>query len=171
MQNRLPFQIEIPRRSFACTKGLEPFKVGADYFSVLVDETEGLKRYDFCETCWENGVKEEFLSTAKSSWKSKVPEKKTERDLFQNRDEKILHLLKTSCPSGSFEEEMERFVLAIYLARKKILLLRQELAEENGVIDLYEVAETEEMIAVKKMPWNQIQVNKIQIELAEKLKI
>ncbi|MCB1148978.1 MAG: hypothetical protein KDK48_02340, partial [Chlamydiia bacterium] len=41
------------------------------------------------------------------------------------------------------------FLVALYLARKKKLLLRQEMVAEGRTTYLYEVAETEEIIPIE----------------------
>jgi len=67
------------------------------------------------------------------------------------------------------EESIQAFVLAIYLERKRLLFFRREIEQEGHSMNLYEVAETEEMLCVKKVPLSALQIDKVQRELAKKL--
>lgn len=163
------FQIEIPRRSSYCARGGETLVPSMEYYSILLENPEnGFHRHDFCPNCWENSAKLDFLPKSVSSWKSIVMEKK-EKFIPQNRDEKILYLLKEALTQEYEDKHVEVFILALYLARRKKLLLRQELQREDGIFNLYEIADTEEMLCVKKFNLAQIQVEKIQLQLAKKL--
>ena len=166
------FQIEIPRRSNSCSKGFETLQPGMDYYSVLhEDEVLGLKRQDFCPTCWEASGREEALTTGKTHWKSKVSTKKDDKFLSLNRDERVLELLRETLQHNHEDALTEGFVLALYLARKRIIALRQELKQEDGsYVNLYEILATEEMICVKKAELPHLQIEKIQLKLASRLK-
>lgn len=166
------FQIEIPRRGPSCVKGFETLQPGMDYFSVLQeDEHVGLKRQDFCPICWEASAKEEALANGRTHWKSKVSTKKDDKFLSMNRDERVLELLRETLQQTHEEALTECFVLALYLARKRIMALRQELKQEDGsYINLYEILASEEMIAVKRVELSSMQTDKIQLKLASRLK-
>lgn len=169
MLNRTPFQLEIPRRASICAKCHNELTCGMDYYSALIeDEMQGLNRQDFCSSCWE--TKEAF--EPKSSWKSKVVSKKEDnRNLNLTRDEKILELLKSALQNDSKDSEAEAFILALYLARRRLLILRQELRQDNGdIICLYEESATEVMHGVKKIAVSLLDINKIQANVAEKLR-
>jgi hypothetical protein len=167
------FQIEIPRRSSSCAKGHESFAPGAEYYSVLVEGPNGeLQRQDFCLTCWDESARQESVKNARSYWKSKVPKKQVTEPLSRNRDERALQLLKQALNAETPHNHEEAFVLALFLARSRVLYLRQLLQQEDGSkINLYEVAATEEMLAVKKIDLPQLQIDKIQQQLAEKMNI
>ena len=176
------FQLEIPRRATTCFKGNEALLPGMDYYSVLTPaalassaqaskEEKKIYRQDFCPLCWEQSAKEETIQQQKSYWKSKVSAKKEEKQLALSRDERALELLKASLHQSYEGVEAECFVLALYLARRKIVALRQELKQENGEnIQLYEIHATEEILCVKKIDLSQFSIQNIQIILAEKLK-
>lgn len=164
-------QIEIPKRSQICAKGNEPLSPGMEYYSVLVEDDEKeMVRHDYCSSCWDKFVQKEVNKQA-THWKSKVPTKKEETALPKQRDERAMILLKHGLTKDSVDAQAEAFVLALYLARKRIINLRQELAQEDGsLISLYEVADTEEMLIVKKLKLSQLQTEKIQQDLAKKFK-
>lgn len=151
------FYQEIPRRAHICTAGEERLEPGMEYFSIL---NENGQRSDFCPSCW----KQEFLNGARSYWKSIVPTKAQENPLPKTRDARVLHLLKEALAEQSFDEA---FVLALYLARKRLLLLRNEIKEE--MMQVYEVAETEEMLCIKKFPLSELDTEKIQLSIAAKI--
>lgn len=167
-----PFQLDIPKRAQACAKGGEQLTPGMDYYSILVeDDALGLVRHDYCTACWEKGAKAEALANARSQWKSKVVfRKEDDAQMHLNRDEKILYLLREAMKEQTDEAMAETFVLALYLARRRLLYLRQELEEEGHTVQLYEVAATEEMLAIKKIALSHLQIEKIQQDVAKKLK-
>ena len=169
--NKLSFLLEIPKRASACAKGGEVLTAGKEYYSVLTENDQGgVLRKDFCCECWKESVKQELGLSATSYWKSQVPEKKKGDSLPQERDLKALELLKEMLGSGDSITKTEAFVLALYLARKKKIFLRQQLNNENGSIwFVYEVASTEEMLSVPKCELANIEISEVQQILAKKL--
>ena len=168
MSKRPLLQLEIPRRSRTCTKGAEPLLPGMEYYSILFIEGETFKRQDFCPTCWEQ-IKAEKINQADSHWKSKVPAKQEAlKDL--SRDERAMELLREALQTNAPEQRAEAFVLALYLARKKQLILRHELEQDGELVSLYEDPSTEEILTVKQAELTPPQIKQIQEELAKKLK-
>lgn len=170
MTAKLSFQIEIPKRSNACSQKQESFASGSTYFSVLTYAEDGsLKRQDFCTACWD-GLKNSPDLQAKTHWKSRVVGKKSDVDRNQDRDERALELLKDALTRNTKEDNAEAFVLALYLARRRILSYRQQMQHEDGsMVNLYEVAATEEMLCVRSVALSQLQVASLQKSLAAKL--
>ncbi|KIC76612.1 hypothetical protein DB41_FI00220 [Neochlamydia sp. TUME1] len=164
-------KIEIPKRAAHCMHGNEPLIPEMEFYSILLFQEEEYQRKDFCLACWEKFAKEDFSTTAKTAWKAKVVSKKEKEEIsFKTRDEKAFYLLKNLLQSPSEEEWAEAFILALYLARRKIIYLRQELPQENGsVVAIYEVAATEEMWAVKRKPLSSSDIKALQVKIAEKL--
>jgi len=164
-------QIIIPTRGDLCAKGEELFIPGMEYYSVLCKGDEkGITRQDFCLNCWELFARHDFTKSSQTYWKSKVPPKKKAPAAPLHRNEKALELLKASVACDQMEDQAEAFVLAVYLARKKLLYLRDEVLDESGKrIQFYEVAATEEMIGVPKIDLSAIPIDKIQSNLAKKL--
>jgi hypothetical protein len=163
------FQIEIPKRSTHCSKGNELLVPGSEYYSTLtLDKEKGYARQDFCLSCWENSEK----NGVQTAWKAKVVTKNEQGDhSSKTRDEKAIHLLKGATASFNEEEWAEVFVLALYLARRRILYLRQELTQEDGsTLCIYEVAATEEMIPVKRKSLMRVNIDEVQSKIAQKLK-
>lgn len=167
----LPFLITIPKRNSQCTGHGETLSSGMTYYSLLVEAEEVTKREDYCEGCWEATQKHQ-LSHMQTHWKSKIPPRSGKEKGSKTEEELALNLLKESLSEQGKEAQSEAFVLALFLARKRYLYLRQQLKQENGkVINLYEVATTEEMIPVQKITLSELDVKRIQERLALKFSI
>ncbi len=154
------FQITIPRRSNRCAKGDDPFVPSTSYYSLVEEGEKGeLERRDYCEACWKGVDKD-----GRTYWKGRVPEKK-ERAKYADlsRDARALALLRDALKGESTQDEA--FVLALYLQRQKKLLSRKVVKEQQ----LYEVAGTEEMIAVPVIKLSSLQVETVQKQIAEKM--
>ncbi|MBA3958739.1 MAG: hypothetical protein H0X51_10160 [Parachlamydiaceae bacterium] len=167
-----PFQIEIPKRGKSCAVAGEEFVAGHDYYSVLIAEEEGFQRKDFCLVCWNNLEKEKVIENVDSHWKSTVSAQKANNEpvAIKSRDERALELLKIALQNEALEDQVEAFVLALYLARRKLLHLRQEIQRDGQKVNLYEIVATEEMIAVKRVLVSQLQITAVQTRIAEKLR-
>ncbi len=150
-------KITIPRRARHCFHGQEPFTSGAEYVSLIIEEPKDLIRQDYCMECW-NHVQSQLPS--KIYWKAKLPEKSEGNPEELSHNEKVFALLRES------DDVTTCFVLALYLARKKKLILRQDLEEAM----IYEVPETEEMIVVKKVDLSLLEETKVQQSIADLLK-
>lgn len=166
------FQIEIPKRATCCIKGGEPLLQGSDYYSALVrgESEEVYQRQDYCLACWEKTSDQ--VSHLSSSWKSTVPLKKDGSELPKRRDERALYLLKEALANQDSSQSIaEAFILSLYLARRRLVFLRQEMKREGKLpVSIYEVAETEEMLCVPKIALSDLHVEKVQLELAKKFK-
>lgn len=168
MRERL-FPIEIPKRSRHCAESAETFLPGSEYYSILIDkEEENWERMDFCLRCWAE-AKQKWSEKVHTHWKSQIPPEQTKADLNKSRNEKALELLREAIQADTSDEHAEAFILALYLVRCRVLALRQQLVREGVKIGLYEVIATEEMLPVRLLPLSQLQVNKLQEQLAKKL--
>ena len=167
------FQVEIPKRGPICAKGGEPFEPGLDYYSQLLedDNAGSLQRLDYCKQCWEEISRTKGGRRAATSWRSSVPAAKGLSDLPKKRDDRALYLLKEALNSQSPDQVPEAFVLSLYLARRRLITLRHEMkSDARGPLSIYEVADTEEMLCVPKLALSELQVEKLQLELAKKFK-
>jgi len=166
-------KIEIPRRNGLCAHCQQPLQPGTPYFSVLLDETkEGVyTRLDYKADCWKQEGLQQSYQKARSIWKAKVPLKKDLSELPKQRDARALFLLKESLANHAPESYAESFVLSLYLARRRKIAMRQESFFSDGhPASLYEVYETEEMLLVPKLALSNLEVEKIQLAIAAKLK-
>lgn len=170
MSSKGAFQIVIPRRAPTCSRAFEPFTPGMEFHSVLKEGDDGeYVRLDYCLKCWEKHREESAQEQIASSWESTVPLKKEASDLPKQRDARALYLLKETLNHSDSDSIAEAFVLSLYLARRRRLLSRQEMKLADGrPAMVYEVAETEEMLCVPKLPLSELQVEKVQQALAKK---
>ena len=147
--------LKIPRRSNACHDKGEQFKPGMEFISHLFESEKGeVVRKDFCLTCADLEKGGSF-----GRWKGKVPYPK-EKKLPVERNARALELLRRALEED--QAASEAFVLALYLARARLIVARQEF---EGKI-FYEVIATEEMLAVTRVPLSQLEIAKIQTRLA-----
>jgi anion-transporting ArsA/GET3 family ATPase len=177
MTGKLPFNLDIPKRGASCAKGGEAFHPGTEYHSILLETNQDqYKRQDFCCACWDNFAKEEMLAQATSHWKAHVivSAKQNDKGIIakqdQIQDDQVLDILKNGLDSEKIEDHAESFLLALYLARKKILILREQFEKENQTIFLYEIASTEEILPIRKVALSELQTAAIQQRLASKLR-
>lgn len=172
MNKRPSFQLEIPRRSHKCAECQTTFEPGTEYTSSILEgqDDESWQRLDFCVVCWDRGEKSRALKGVRTYWKSRVPQRKKILD-SQEQNDRAFELLRDALSSGDDEAQAEAFVLSLFLVRKKVLLFRQELEKDQGTLfNIYESADTEEMICVPKISLSSFQIEKVQMELARKLK-
>lgn len=168
------FQIEIPKRGVACIKDGLVLTPGMEYFSALFFDGIGGEylRRDYCSKCWDELQQQNEHERIASTWKSIVPPKKQESELPKQRDERALYLLREALASEAIKIDRhiqgEAFILALFLARRRKIHFRQELIHEKVVYNLYEVADTEEMLSVPKLKLSDLPVESIQISLAKK---
>lgn len=167
------FNIEVPKRQNICAKGQEILTPGSDCFSLVSEIEEScFSRYDYCPECWKQLEGSSEAVNAVTVWKSKVPEKEEAAKPSLDRDESALALLKKCAESPDQSERQEAFILALYLARRRLIIQRKEIPGEDGAPDalLYEVAHNGELLVVNKQTLPSLQVEKVQQSLAKKMK-
>ena len=157
------FQIEIPKRGSHCSSCNSLLEPETEYGSVITS-ADGMVRKDYCSSCCEQ------TEGGLAHWRGVVPKRMKEEPLPKDREERALVLLKRML--GDEEaSHAEAFVLALYLHRKKMLHLRQEMTRDEGqVYFLYEVVDTEEMLAVPKVKISSSEVDQLQKKVAVILK-
>ncbi|HJW86750.1 MAG TPA: hypothetical protein VJ440_08970 [Candidatus Brocadiaceae bacterium] len=108
----------------ACNKG---FSEEEEYYSAIFDEQGGFIRKDFCIPCWSMPKSEVFFSF----WKTKVPKQGKPTQKFLNTD---VLLDMVSKLEGSMEAHQRnlRYVLVLYLIRKKVFKFKSLSREEGG---------------------------------------
>lgn len=151
--------LKIPRRKRHCDLCTQSFAPQSTYDTVLVEKEEGWDRRDFCSSCWNPELKQ----SAKSHWRAIVPRKiegaaATEETFLELIDHLRLILEKASNPS-------QAFILALYLARKKLLQKRQEVEHDGVLVTLYEVKGNEEILAVPHIDITTLDAASLQEEL------
>lgn len=153
---------EIPKRSVACCGCQAPLQRGMQLLSVLLDEAPF--RADYCPQC-----------AAKApdnlpKWRSRIPEKAKSPYADLKREERALALFKDLLKEPA-DRWGEIFILAQFLEREKILILRQDRISMQGIpVSIYEFSETEEMVKIPRLDPKALPLEKIQETLAHHLK-
>ncbi len=164
--NILTFQI--PPRCNTCLECLAPLATkGRFYFSRLVNGT----RQDFCLSCWNDDSKALKENVSNCHWKAEFPVKKEIPSIPQTKQQNALSLLKSLLNSPAEETFLEARILALYLARKRVLAFRRDFDEEGIRYSLFEVNATEEMLIVRKVPLAKANLLELQQTIATKLKM
>jgi len=170
--------IQLPRRSDSCQQCQERFARGSDYYSLLSGDelmpakTEALSRKDYCLPCWQKSSSEDTGTLTGSYWKSTIPKKNDASGPPLKRDEKALDLLKSAMGGNNSDDqlsEIEIFILAIFLAQRRVLIFRNEVEQSGLKYQVFEIADTEELLALKKIDLSRVDLSSIQKTLALKL--
>jgi hypothetical protein len=167
----IPFNTSLPKRAKTCFLKNEELLPGMGYFSLLVDNDSDIyERQDYCVDCWNETFKNSLdKMLSKRHWKSKVP-LKAKKEIPLNRDAQILTLLKELLVEQNSRNSEEIYVLTLFLARKRVMSLRKEIIQDdNSIVQLYEILDTEEMLMIKKIDLSTVQIGNIQIQIAKKL--
>lgn len=161
------FQLQIPKRNSRCFKGGEPLIPGMEYYSLLLEEKENQKviRQDFCSVCWHDANIKGNVSN-QSYWQSRIEHKLNEPQ-SQSKVAKALSLLRKMLTEPNNEPEL--FVMALFLARARQLVLRREFEENGCQYYLYEVARLDEFVTIKKIELSLLETATIQHSLSQKL--
>jgi len=169
MAIKLSFVIEVPKRNQTCMLGSESFTPGMAYCSLLIknEETSEFQRLDYCLKCWEKEGK--IPDGDVSYWKSKVPQEKMKESAIPGtHEEKALELFKQAVLENVDDDA---FILALWLVRKKKLILRHCFHDQSGQeIYLYEDLATEETFSVRKIALSNEKVLELQARLAKSLR-
>lgn len=161
---KLPFQLIIPKRNSMCCSCNKPFLPGGEIHSLLTHHDEEFSRGDFCSNCF---IPPEEKNSA-TFWKTKLHPNKAEKNIAS--DERALQLFYSLLDSETLEAHEEAYLLGLYLCRKKLLALRKEGIEQEGIrISLYENLNNGEILCVRyfdllKLPLHQIQ-RRIEVKL------
>ncbi|MFP4026709.1 MAG: hypothetical protein ACLFWL_02850 [Candidatus Brocadiia bacterium] len=108
---------------YGCEKAFQPGEV---YFSLLFEEGDTFSRRDFCKKCWDSADKENGFSF----WKTRCP-KETGPPRIET--EAVLEFFEKLENSNSPNRQEMRFVLALFLARRKTLKFKSvESDQKNG---------------------------------------
>lgn len=164
------YGMEIPKRNSKCTEG-ELFLDGEEIYSNLLFENESFIRQDYCKNCWSKLTEQQKNMPSLTQWKSIFLKKEDDKNIFLNREQKILSLFKDKAANDSIESQQEAYILALYLLRKKIIFCRKEFSNENNeLFFLLEIAETEEHIIIKKFLNHDLNIQLLQKKIALVLK-
>ena len=162
------FRLDVPKRSLSCHRGGERLQPGMDYYSLLLDdENSKVIRQDYCLICWREMTGNRDLTTNHGYWQSRI-DRKEEIKGSQSKTIKALALLKELLELPE-REDAEVFVLSLFLARARRLILRKEIQRDGMNYFLYEKVGCDEFITIKKMNLNSDEITLLRQILSEKL--
>jgi hypothetical protein len=109
----------IAAQCHSCGQELAP---GSEFVATVREGAQELEREDFCTSCWEARPKEagnapELLA----EWRSHVPQKQEKKKLLVD-DDLLVQFFKRLGDSQEPSRQCFRFVLALVLMRKKVLI-------------------------------------------------
>lgn len=169
--------IQLPPRSHSCQHCEVRFSRGNDYYSLLFgnelfhSKKEPIVRRDICLSCWNSHPHTFEKNASTTYWKSSIPLKQSAKEPL-SRAENALNLLKMALKenAGSMDlSDYEMFFLAIYLVRKKMLIHRKMIEQSGTHYQLFEVADSEEILAIKKVDLSKADIPMLQKVIAQKL--
>ena len=161
---------KIKSRSGVCCHTERPFEDEESFFTCIFDdpESDGFIRRDYSLDAW-NELSDTLDPPPFSFWKSvyKVPEpEEKEEALPQNSAEAMLHrMIEEDRPAT----ENARFILALMLERKKILIPTEVKKTDTRTLLLYEHKETGSVYIVADPDLKLDEVEKIQEEVSDLL--
>lgn len=105
-----------------------------EFFSALLDNGNTFDRKDFCPNCWNECDKR----TVFSFWKSRVPDNNEQPKPVINTNAILDLFFKLESEVNEKSKINLRYVLALFLIRKKLLKLKSsEMQGENEQLILY----------------------------------
>ncbi len=102
------------------------------FYSALRETEEGFCRSDFCRDCWEDVDRAELFCF----WRTRQQPSETEKPRVDT--ELLVEFFERLGPAETEEKQVFRFVLALYLLRRKELKLRQVTRGQQGEFLLLE---------------------------------
>ena len=106
----------VARSGLACAQCGSEFREGRTYFSALTEQGADFVRRDFCPPCWQQAKGGSFFSF----WETRrLPAQRRPRI----DTEVVLDFLRKLQEDEQPERKQMRFVLALYLVRRRVLKL------------------------------------------------
>lgn len=160
----------IPRRSRSCSRTKKKFEPGAEYISIISEgEKEGhFHREDILYDYWKDHEEPELLEKARSTWRALVP---SGPDVPKEPEELLERAVELFFEYSEKDDRLRAFILALFLARKKVFIFRQEIIHQDHPAYLFEVVDTEEIVCLPVMKPRQEQIREIQDELSREVGI
>ena len=161
---------KIKSRSGVCHHTEKAFEDEEPFYTCIFNDPEsaGFIRRDFSVDAWEE-VSEQLEPKPFSFWKSvyKPPETgKKDEPIKQNSIEAMLHRM---IEEGRSETENTRYILALMLERKKILIPTEVKETENNSLLFYEHKDTGAVYIVADPQLHLEEVGEVQEEVAKLL--
>ncbi len=123
-------EYDIAKASGTCARCGKELASGAEFLAVLSESPEGLRREDVCVSCWQAGG-EGAAAGAFGVWRCRVPEPQQARRQLVD-DEALMELFERLQDAEEPAKLNFRFVLALMLMRKKLLVYDGSRGDEDG---------------------------------------
>ncbi len=158
----------IKSRAHACSMTEKKFTDGESFYTALFPDPEssGYLRKDFSEEAWESRA--EDAEQPFSFWGSiyQAPVKEEEVEVT---DESPEDLLRRLVEEDEEHTENARYILAVMLERKKLLVEADSQPTATGIIRIYEHRKTGDVFIVKDPNIPLSEVENVQQEIADLL--
>jgi len=158
----------IKSRAHACSISEEKFEDGEAFYTALFPDPEssGYLRMDFSKESWENRTKD--AEQPFSFWGSvyQAPVKEEEVEVTEESPEDLLRRL---VEEDEEHTENARYILAVMLERKKLLVEADSQPTPTGIIRIYEHRKTGDVFIVKDPNIPLSEVENVQQEIADLL--
>jgi hypothetical protein len=155
---------EIKSRSEQCALTGKPFVEDEEFYTLLFQEQEGLRRMDVSLTA-HNGMNDEEQSPL-SSWKSHFkpsPPAEAEAVGKQDAESELRRLLD----KGDSETASLCRILALLLERKRMLKLRERIQQDGQALLVYEHTDTQESFIVPDVDFKLSELDSLRAEILE----
>ena len=117
------------------------FLEGGIFYSGLRDGEEGLARCDFCRDCWADADRDGLFCHWRTRREKADEKPRVDTDL-------LVEFFRRLTSADTPEKQAFRFVLALYLLRRKVLNLRQTTHGGDGDFLLLEWASSGDAVKV-----------------------
>jgi hypothetical protein len=118
---------DIQPRAAACTACQELFTDKQTYHTLLSFDAEGYQRRDLCDECLPRASRDNVLSYWQGEYKMPAP---PPPEAIQKETAETL--LKKLCESNDPAQTSARYILAVMLERKKLLIHRDTVKSDDG---------------------------------------
>jgi len=115
---------EIQRCARKCAKTDREFQAGETFYSVLISEGAEVVRRDYCQEAWE-GPPEDALGW----WKCQLPDSSVKKAHWAPHDVMLDYFERLQGLAG---QEDVRYILALLMARKRIVRVEDTETDEAG---------------------------------------
>ena len=115
-------------RCVACGKELAP---GGEFVAAVREGPAELQRQDFCPPCWEGRAPDQGPQVL-AEWRARVPQKQEKKPKLFVNDDILIQFFHRLADSPDAGRVCFRFVLALVLMRKKVLVYDRLQKQEDG---------------------------------------
>lgn len=124
-------EYEISKVSDLCRHCGREIAPGEELVATVVEADEQLERRDYCPACWEVVRAERDEADLFGLWRTRIPMPQEKKKLFVD-DDLLVNFFERLDGSEDASRLSFRFVLALILMRKKVLVYDRSVKDEAG---------------------------------------